>query len=61
LTPRPFNDRLVQGVKGTVSEADRHLRGARLLDGRLSKAHRGETPDAPRRSGDTNCPMIYSS
>lgn len=40
--PRAFNDRLVLGMKGTMSEAELHLLGARLRGGQLSKARRGE-------------------
>lgn len=40
--PRTFNDRLVLGMKGTMSEAELHLLGARLRGGQLSKARRGE-------------------
>lgn len=40
--PRSFNDRLVLGMKGTMSEAELHLLGARLRGGQLSKARRGE-------------------
>jgi len=40
--PRTFNDRLVLGMKGTMSEAELHLLGARLRGGQLAKARRGE-------------------
>lgn len=40
--PRTFNDRLVLGMKGTMSEAELHLLKARLRGGQLSKARRGE-------------------
>ena len=40
--PRQFNDRLVLGLKGTMSEAELHLLGMRLRGGQLSKARRGE-------------------
>ncbi|WP_327241976.1 recombinase family protein [Streptomyces sp. NBC_01320] len=40
--PRSFNDRLVLGLKGTMSEAELHLLKARLRGGQLSKARRGE-------------------
>ncbi|MGW4985602.1 recombinase family protein [Streptomyces mirabilis] len=40
--PRTFNDRLVLGLKGTMSEAELHLLGARLRGGQLAKARRGE-------------------
>ncbi len=37
-----FNDRLLLGLKGTMSEAELHVLRARLLGGVLSKARRGE-------------------
>lgn len=37
-----FNDRLLLGLKGTMSEAELHFLRARLRGGILSKAHRGE-------------------
>jgi DNA invertase Pin-like site-specific DNA recombinase len=40
--PRDFNDRLVLGLKGTMSEAELHSLRLRLDAGRLSKAKRGE-------------------
>lgn len=40
--PAHFNDRLVLGLKGTMSEAELHLLRARLRGGVLSKARRGE-------------------
>ena len=40
--PRDFNDRLLLGLKGTMSEAELHSIGLRLDAGRLSKAKRGE-------------------
>jgi DNA invertase Pin-like site-specific DNA recombinase len=40
--PRSFNDRLVLGLKGTMSEAELHLLRARLRGGQLAKARRGE-------------------
>ncbi len=40
--PRDFNDRLLLGLKGTLSEAELHSIRLRLDDGRLSKAGRGE-------------------
>lgn len=40
--PRHFNDRLVLGLKGTMSEAELHLLKARMRGGVLSKARRGE-------------------
>jgi DNA invertase Pin-like site-specific DNA recombinase len=40
--PRAFNDRLVLGMKGQISEAELHFLRARLRGGQLSKARRGE-------------------
>jgi DNA invertase Pin-like site-specific DNA recombinase len=40
--PRDFNDRLLLGLKGTMSEAELHSLCLRLSAGRLSKAKRGE-------------------
>jgi DNA invertase Pin-like site-specific DNA recombinase len=40
--PAHFNDRLLLGLKGTMSEAELHLLRARLLGGILNKARRGE-------------------
>src|SRR5437868_15107940 len=37
-----FNDRLVLGLKGTMSEAELHILRARLLGGIRNKAARGE-------------------
>jgi DNA invertase Pin-like site-specific DNA recombinase len=40
--PAPFNDRLLLGLKGTMSEAELHVLRARLRGGILNKARRGE-------------------
>jgi DNA invertase Pin-like site-specific DNA recombinase len=40
--PDDFNDRLLLGLKGTMSEAELHFIRARLRGGQLSKARRGE-------------------
>jgi DNA invertase Pin-like site-specific DNA recombinase len=40
--PGHFNDRLLLGLKGTMSEAELHVLHARLVGGVLSKARRGE-------------------
>ena len=40
--PADFNDRLLLGLKGTMSEAELHFIRARLQGGILSKARRGE-------------------
>lgn len=41
-TPRDYNDRLLLGLKGTMSEAEQYWMRLRLQGGRLSKARRGE-------------------
>ncbi|MCI0574411.1 MAG: recombinase family protein [Myxococcaceae bacterium] len=41
-SPRDFNDRLLLGLKGTMSEAEQYWMRLRLEGGRLSKARRGE-------------------
>jgi len=40
--PAAFNDRLLLGLKGTMSEAELHVLKARLRGGILTKARRGE-------------------
>ena len=40
--PAHFNDRLLLGLKGTMSEAELHVLRARLRGGIISKARRGE-------------------
>jgi DNA invertase Pin-like site-specific DNA recombinase len=40
--PSNFNDRLLLGLKGTMSEAELHVLRARLIGGQRSKARRGE-------------------
>lgn len=40
--PNDFNDRLLLGLKGTMSEAELHFLRARLRGGILNKARRGE-------------------
>ena len=40
--PAHFNDRLLLGLKGTMSEAELHVLGARLQGGIRNKARRGE-------------------
>lgn len=40
--PRDFNDKILLGLKGTLSEAELHSLRQRLDAGRLSKARRGE-------------------
>jgi DNA invertase Pin-like site-specific DNA recombinase len=40
--PAQYNDRLLLGLKGTMSEAELHVLRGRLFQGKLSKARRGE-------------------
>jgi DNA invertase Pin-like site-specific DNA recombinase len=40
--PTTYNDRLLLGLKGTMSEAELHILKQRMLEGRLAKARRGE-------------------
>jgi len=40
--PAHFNDRLLLGLKGTMSEAELHVLHARLIGGQMNKARRGE-------------------
>lgn len=40
--PRNYNDRLLLGLKGTLSEAELHMLRQRMNEGRLNKARRGE-------------------
>jgi DNA invertase Pin-like site-specific DNA recombinase len=40
--PTNYNDRLLLGLKGTLSEAELHILRGRLIEGRLNKARRGE-------------------
>lgn len=50
--PSNFNDRLLLGLKGTMSEAELHIIKARMLEGRRAKARRGELAK--------NLPMGYA-
>lgn len=40
--PAEYNDRLLLGLKGTMSEAELHILKQRMYQGRLNKARRGE-------------------
>jgi DNA invertase Pin-like site-specific DNA recombinase len=42
--PRVFNDRLLLGLRGTISEVELHCIQTRLQGARLSKVRRGELP-----------------
>src|SRR5207249_3079620 len=58
--PAHFNDRLLLGLKGTMSEAELHLLRARLIGGMMNKARRGETPQLPQPAGDELLPRSLS-
>src|ERR1700685_2072276 len=45
--PAAFNDRLLLGLKGTMSEAELHILKARMRGGQLNKAKRGELEMRP--------------
>jgi len=45
--PTDYNDRLLLGLKGTMSEAELHLLRARMYQGMLNKARRGEAYNHP--------------
>src|ERR1700722_2237084 len=45
--PASFNDRLLLGLKGTMSEAELHILRARMRGGQLNKARRGELEIGP--------------
>ena len=45
--PANFNDRLLLGLKGTMSEAELHFLKARMRGGVLNKARRGELEISP--------------
>ena len=45
--PGDFNDRLVLGLKATMSEAELHILRSRLQKGIISKAQRGELKQTP--------------
>ncbi len=49
--PSQFNDRLLLGLKGTISEAELYVLRARLRGGILSKARRGAQDAATHRIG----------
>ena len=40
--PSQYNDRLLLGLKGTMSEAELHILKQRMMQGKLNKARRGE-------------------
>lgn len=45
--PRDYNDRLLLGLKGAISEAELHLLRKRMYEGLLNKARRGEVYNNP--------------
>jgi len=46
--PTDYNDRLLLGLKGTMSEAELHILKERMYQGKLNKARRGELMSIPR-------------
>jgi hypothetical protein len=55
--PNHFNDRLIFGLKGTMSEAELHMLRARLIGGLLNKARRTSSYVCARRGIETGGPM----
>jgi len=55
--PAHFNDRLLLGLKGAMSEAELHVLRARLRGGILNKASRGELRTALPVLGQDICPL----
>lgn len=45
--PTDYNDRLLLGLKGTMSEAELHIMKSRMLEGKRNKARRGELLNYP--------------
>src|SRR3984893_17042172 len=45
--PTDYNDRLLLGLKGTMSEAELHILQGRMYQGLLNKARRGEVYNHP--------------
>jgi DNA invertase Pin-like site-specific DNA recombinase len=45
--PTDYNDRLLLGLKGTMSEAELHILKGRMLEGKRNKARRGELLSHP--------------
>lgn len=45
--PQNYNDRLLLGLKGTLSEAELHILRQRMEQGRMNKARRGELLNHP--------------
>jgi DNA invertase Pin-like site-specific DNA recombinase len=45
--PTDYNDRLLLGLKGTMSEAELHILKERMYQGKLNKARRGELFNLP--------------
>src|SRR4051812_39909245 len=45
--PTDYNDRLLLGLKGTMSEAELHILKERMYQGKLNKARRGELLGVP--------------
>ena len=58
--PSQFNDRLLLGMKGTMSEVELHLIRARLRGGLLQKARRGELGGRLQRGWSTGLAARWS-
>ena len=56
--PSQYNDRLLLGLKGTMSEAELHTLRARLQGGILAKAQRGEFRLKLRHCESVNHPVL---
>ena len=54
-SPRDFNDRLLLGLKGTMSEAELYWMRLRLQGGKLHKARRGELFFVPPAGDERGC------
>jgi DNA invertase Pin-like site-specific DNA recombinase len=59
--PTDFNDRLLLGLQGTMSEAELHFIRARLIGGQQSKARRGELMHGPGSGWPTTQPATWCS
>jgi hypothetical protein len=59
--PGQYNDRLLLGFKGTMSEAERHWLRSRLLGGKLEKRSTVCCVSGPRRGSCAILPVRWSS
>ncbi len=58
--PRDHNDRLLLGLKGTMSEAELYILRGRLRAGQLNKARRGELITRADDGSISDCPIFIS-